>query len=63
MAMPGYIPLVPGAVFFSGILHLVAGDYLQGLASLIQAQIILLAIALGMGSIPALFSTSRKAIA
>lgn len=63
MAMPGYIPLVPGAVFFAGILHLVAGDYVAGLSSLVQAQIILLAIALGMGSIPVLFPTNRKAIA
>ncbi len=62
MAMPGYIPLVPGAVFFAGILHLVAGNYVQGLSCLVQVQIILLAIALGMGSVPVLLETKRKAI-
>lgn len=62
LAIPGYIPLVPGAVFFTGILHLVAGHYVDGLASLVRAQLILVAVALGMGLVPALLDTRQKAM-
>lgn len=62
LAIPGYIPLVPGAVFFTGVLHLVAGHYVEGLASLVRAQIILISVALGMGLVPALLDTRQKAM-
>ncbi len=60
LTMPGYIPLVPGAVFFAGILHMAAGRYVEGLASLVRAQIIVVAVALGMGVVPALAEALRK---
>jgi len=62
LAIPGYIPLVPGAVFFTGVLHLVAGHYVEGLASLVRAQLILIAVALGMGLVPAVLDTRQKAM-
>lgn len=61
LTIPGYIPLVPGAVFFAGILHLAAGRYVEGLSSLVRAQIIVISVALGMGVVPALAETLRKA--
>jgi uncharacterized membrane protein YjjP (DUF1212 family) len=59
--IPGYIPLVPGAVALNSILHLVKENYVAGVSDLIRAGLILMAVALGQGIVRALLHSSRKA--
>lgn len=62
-AVPGYITLVPGTVFIGGVLHLVAGEYVEGLSLLVRAQLILIAIAVGMGAVPAVLESRQRGLA
>lgn len=61
--VPGYVPLIPGALFIHGVLGFVAGDYVNGSTSLIQALLVLLAIVVGMISVPTLFGMHQKGLA
>lgn len=57
--IPGYIPLVPGAVALNSILHLVKENYSAGVSDLIKASLILMAVAIGQGIVKALAQSNR----
>lgn len=59
-AIPGYIPLVPGAVAFRAMLHLVKEEYELGLADLIQVGLVLVAVAVGMGAVRTLLHSHHR---
>jgi len=59
-AIPGYIPLVPGAVAFRGMLHFVKEEYDRGLADLVQVGLVLVAVAVGMGAVRALMDSHQR---
>lgn len=47
-AVPGFIPLVPGREAYTTMLHMVRGDYLEGVAMGMQTLLIAGAIAFGI---------------
>jgi uncharacterized membrane protein YjjP (DUF1212 family) len=53
-SIPGYIPLVPGVPAFRAVLNFVGGDYVAGLSDLVRAMLIVIAIAVGLGTVSAL---------
>lgn len=53
-SIPGFIPLVPGAIAFSAVLSFVNGDYVNGIASVTRATLIIIAIASGFGTVQSL---------
>ena len=60
-AVPGYIPLVPGVPAFRAVLNFVGGDYIAGLSDLVRAMLIVIAIAVGLGTVSAIARVSRQA--
>ncbi len=61
-AVPGYVPLIPGAPFIHGVLAVVAGDLTGGLTTLIGALILLTAAVIGMLSVPTLFDVQQRGL-
>lgn len=59
-AIPGYIPLVPGAIAFRAVLKFVEADYTAGLADAVRAVLLIVAIAVGMGTVSALVRLRHK---
>jgi uncharacterized membrane protein YjjP (DUF1212 family) len=53
-SIPGYIPLVPGVPAFRAVLNFVGGDYVAGLSDVVRAMLIVIAIAIGLGTVNAL---------
>lgn len=62
-SIPGYIPLVPGVFAFRSILHFVSDDYVDGLSDFVRAMLIIIAIAVGLGTVNALvrFRAQKRA--
>lgn len=59
-AIPGYIPLVPGAVAFRAVLSFVGADYTAGLADTVRAVLLIIAIAVGLGTVSALVRARQR---
>lgn len=59
-AIPGYIPLVPGAIAFRAVLRFVEADYTAGLADAVRAVLLIIAIAVGLGTVSALTRMRQK---
>ncbi len=59
-AIPGYIPLVPGAVAFRAVLHFVEADYTAGLADAVRAAVLVVSIAVGLGTVNALVRARQR---
>lgn len=59
-AIPGYIPLVPGAIAFRAVLRFVEADYTAGLADAVRAVLLIIAIAVGLGTVNALARLRQK---
>lgn len=59
-AIPGYISLVPGAVAFRAVLSFVEGDYTAGLADAVRAVLLIIAIAVGLGTVSALVRARQR---
>lgn len=60
-AIPAYIPLVPGVPAFRAVLSFVNGSYVAGLADFVRAILIVVAIAVGLGTVNALVRTRAAA--
>lgn len=61
-AIPGYIPLVPGVPAFRAVLGFVNDNYLDGLADVVRATLIIVAIAVGLGTVSAIVRLRQKPI-
>lgn len=59
LTIPGYIPLVPGAVALNAILHLVRENYAAGLAELIRAGLLLMSVAIGQGVVRSVWRSNN----
>ena len=59
-AIPGYIPLVPGVLAFRAVLGFINDDSLAGLADFVRATLIVVAIAVGLGTVSALARIGQK---
>jgi uncharacterized membrane protein YjjB (DUF3815 family) len=53
-SIPGFIPLVPGALAFRTLIEFASDDYTAGIASLVRAAVITTALAAGIGTASAL---------
>ncbi len=51
MVIGGIMPLIPGVVFVNGIRDLAEGNHLSGAVRLLEASIVFLCIAIGIGSV------------
>lgn len=58
-AIPGFLPLVPGAAAFRTLLIFVADDYTAGTASLVRTIIVVVALAAGIGTVNAMARLGR----
>ena len=61
-AIPGYTPLVPGVPAFRAVLGFVNDDYLAGLADTVRATLIIVAIAVVLGTVTAIVRLRQKPI-
>ena len=59
-AIPGYVPLVPGVPAFRAVLNFVGGDYIAGLTDVVRAMLIVIAIAVGLGTVSAMARVWRQ---
>jgi uncharacterized membrane protein YjjP (DUF1212 family) len=53
-SIPGFIPLVPGALAFRTLIEFVSDDYTAGTANMVRAAVITIALAAGLGTASAL---------
>ncbi len=53
------IPLIPGVTFVNGIRDIARGDYLSGVVRLLDSLFVFLCIAVGVGTVLAVFSRFR----
>jgi uncharacterized membrane protein YjjP (DUF1212 family) len=54
LTIPGCIPLVPGVVAFRAVVNFARADYAAGLTDAVHAVLLIIAIAIGLGTVSAL---------